>query len=673
MAVPQDILREISRLREQLDEHNYRYYTLDKPVISDQEYDRLFDRLSTLEQQYPGTLTPDSPTQRVGAPPLAAFATVAHSQRMMSLSKAMTREELLEFEERLKRLINDESVRITYTAEPKFDGLAVELIYEDGVLVRGLTRGDGTRGEDVTANLRTVRTIPLRLRGNDPPAVLEVRGEVLIGKQDFEALNRQRAQTGEELYANPRNTAAGAVRQLDSKITASRPLAFFAYGVGRYTKVELSGQKQTLEYLRKCGFRITPHLRVCKTLDDVFAFYDSLLAVRDTEDFEMDGIVVKVDDYALQRRLGEVSRSPRWAVAWKFPAVEATTIIEDIIAQVGRTGVITPVAVLKPVRVGGVEVSRASLHNEDEINNKDIRIGDAVVVRRAGDVIPEVVKPIPERRTGKEKKYSFPKVCPVCGSHVERAPGEAHHRCTGLSCPAQLKERITHFAAKGQMDIDGLGAKYVEQLVDLGLVRDPADLYFLDTDKLMRLERMGPKLAQNLLAAIDKSRHPKLANLITALGIPGIGEHLAEVLAATFGSLDGIMAADLETLQNTPEIGPIGAANIVGFFAEANNRRVLEKLEKGGVEFPSMETAASEGEWSGKTFVLTGGLTTMPRSEAKKLITVRGGRVSGSVSPKTDIVIAGTDPGAKFDKAQKLGITIWDEQEFLVRIGAQHD
>lgn len=672
MTVPEKVKREIADLREQLAEHNYRYYTLDRPIISDEEYDRLFDRLLELEDQYPETATPDSPTQRIGAPPLDSFKTVAHTMRMMSLSKVPTREELIEFDARLHRLLKDNHTPLSYTTEPKLDGLAVELIYEKGILVRGLTRGDGIRGEDVTANLRTVRTIPLKLRQDAPPPVIEVRGEVLIGKKDFEKLNRKRLSAGEELYANPRNTAAGAVRQLDSKITASRPLVFFAYGVGAYENVELPGQMQTLNYLRDNGFRINPHLRLCTTVNEVFDYYDTLLATREAEDFEMDGIVVKVDDYALQRRLGEVSRSPRWAVAWKFPAVEATTIIEDIIPQVGRTGAITPVAVLQPVRVGGVEVRRASLHNEDEINNKDIRIGDAVVVRRAGDVIPEVVKPIIERRSGKERKYSFPAACPICGSRVERAPGEAFHRCTGLSCPAQLKERITHFAAKGRMDIDGLGTKYIDQLVDLDLIKDPADLYFLTGDNLMKMERMGTRLAENLLAAIEKSRRPELSNLLAALGIPGIGEHLAEVLAAEFGSLENIMSTDRETLENTPEIGPIGAENIVGFFADANNRKVLKKLQDGGVAFPVAQKADIEGEWSGKTFVLTGTLATMPRDEAKKSITARGGRVTGSVSKKTDVVVAGTDPGSKYDKAQKLGIMIWDEKDFLTRLGEKN-
>ncbi len=671
MVVPFDKERRISQLCAEIKRHNHFYYVQDNPIISDEEFDQLFDELLALEKQYPETVTPYSPTQRVGAFPLDSFGMVMHNERMLSLSKVTTREGVTEFLARSRRFLKDEEIQIDLGVEPKLDGLAVDLQYVSGKLARGVTRGNGIIGEDVTNNLKTIGSIPLELRIDDPPTNLDIRGEVIIRKSDFAELNRKRLKAGEELYANPRNTAAGAVRQLDSRITASRPLVFFAYGVYDPER-KLISQMQTLEYLRECGFRINPHLRLCTTVDEVFDYYDSLLATRDSEDFEMDGVVVKVDDYALQRRLGEVSRSPRWAVAWKFPAVEATTIIEDIIAQVGRTGAITPVAVLKPVRVGGVEVRRASLHNEDEIHNKDIRIGDAVVVRRAGDVIPEVVKPIPERRTGREKKYLFPAVCPICGSKVERAPKEAFHRCTGLSCPAQLKERITHFAAKGGMDIDGLGAKYIDQLVDLGLVKNPADLYFLGVDDLEKMERMGPKLAANLLAAIDKSRRPKLPNLLAALGIPGIGEHLAEVLAAEFGALEKIMETDAETLENTPEIGPIGATNVVGFFADANNRKVIERLKRGGVVFPVKATAAVVREWSGKTFVLTGTMTAMPRGEAKKRITARGGRVTGSVSKKTDFVVAGADPGSKYDKAQKLGITIWDEKEFLARLGEKN-
>jgi len=669
VTVPHKIKNELDRLRAELHRHNYLYHTLDKPEISDAEYDRLFDELLELEKQYPEAVTPDSPSQRVGAPPLDMFQTVAHSQMMMSLGKVNTREECAEFIARLGRIVKDDSVEFQFTVEPKLDGLAVELIYENGVLTRGLTRGDGIRGEDVTANLKTVNTIPLRLHGSQPPQLIEVRGEIIIGKSDFEKLNRARMEAGEELYANPRNTAAGAVRQLDSKITASRPLVFFAYGVGTYEGVALTGQIQTLDYLRDRGFRINPLISRCDNLGDVSAYYDSLLEKREDEDFEMDGIVVKVDDFVLQQRLGAVSRSPRWAVAWKFPAVEETTVVEDIIAQVGRTGIITPVAALKPVRVGGVEVRRASLHNEDEVNKKDIRIGDTVVVRRAGDVIPEVVKSIPAKRTGKEKKFVFPSSCPVCGSHVERAPGEAFHRCTGLSCPAQLKERIAHFAAKAGMDIDGLGTRYIEQLVELGMVKDPADLYFLTADDLLKMERMGPKLADNLLTAIDTSRRPDLPHLLAALGIPGIGSHLADVLAGEFGTLDGILAAEQETLENTPEIGPISAANIIGFFADRNNRGVIDKLKTGGVVFPTARKKKTGAKWTGKTFVLTGSLAGMSRDEAKQKIAAAGGKVTGSVSKKTDVVIVGADPGSKLDKAQRLGVTIWSEEQFTEQLG----
>ncbi|MBS1237562.1 MAG: ligA, partial [Deltaproteobacteria bacterium] len=501
-------------LREEIHRHNYLYYVLDQPEISDAEYDRLFDELSSLEKQFPELVTPDSPTQRVGAPPLQAFKTVRHSLPMLSLGKATSETEFLDFHRRVVDLSKVD--RISYVVEPKFDGLAVEVVYREGLYSLGATRGDGTVGEEVTLNLKTVKSIPLRLRGKDVPELIEVRGEVIMNKEDFTKLNRERENAGEPLFANPRNAAAGSLRQLDSKVTGTRPLTMFAYGIGVLTGKKLTGHWETLSYLQKMGFKVSEHIELCRDAVQVKQYYEGILNRRDRLPYEIDGIVVKVDAFELQRRLGEISRSPRWAVAWKFPAQQEHTVVKDIIVSVGRTGALTPVALLEPVRVAGVEVSRATLHNEDEVKKKDIRIGDTVVIQRAGDVIPEVVKVIETKRTGREKPFTMPDLCPICGSKVERPEGEAVHRCTGLACPAQIKEHLSHFASKGAMDIDGLGYKLLEQMVDKGIIQDQADLYFLNKEDLMKMDRMGDKLAQNLLDAIDRSRKPTLSNLIYA-------------------------------------------------------------------------------------------------------------------------------------------------------------
>ncbi len=509
------IKKRIQDLREKINYHNYLYYILDSPEISDAEYDRLFDELVELEKKYPELITPDSPTQRVGAPPLTEFATVKHTLPMLSLNKAATEEELSDFHRRVMESSGLPQPKIEYTTEPKFDGLAIELVYKDGTLVQGSTRGDGYVGEDVTLNLKTIKAIPLKLFSKKVPVpkLLEVRGEIILTKSEFEKLNKQREKTGEPLFANPRNAAAGSVRQLDSKITRSRPLTSFIYGIGTVKGKRLSSHYETILFLKGLGLKISQDVRLCQSLEEIKDYYQKILARRDKLDYELDGIVIKVNDFDIQKKLGELSRSPRWAVAWKFPPQQETTKIKDIFVNVGRTGALTPVAILEPVRVGGVEISRATLHNEDEINKKDVRIGDTVLVQRAGDVIPEVVMVIKNKRTGKEKKFIFPDKCPVCASKVERLPGEAVHRCTGIACPAQLKERISHFACKGGMDIDGLGYKFVEQMVDLGLVKDPADLYYLTEKNLMeKMERMGPKLAQNLIDAIQKSKNPEPAS-----------------------------------------------------------------------------------------------------------------------------------------------------------------
>jgi DNA ligase (NAD+) len=661
------IIDRAKALREELHRHNYLYYVLDQPEVSDAEYDRLFDELTSLETTFPELVSPDSPTQRVGAPPLAEFRTVRHSLPMLSLGKATSEPEFLDFHRRVSELSRAE--KIVYVAEPKFDGLAVEVVYTKGLFSLGATRGDGTVGEEVTLNLKTVRSIPLRLRGKEVPERIEVRGEVIMNKEDFAKLNRERENAGEPLFANPRNAAAGSVRQLNSKVTSTRPLTMFAHGVGLLSGKDLSGHWETLAYLKQLGFKVSEHIALCASVEQVKRYYEKILGLRDQFPHEIDGIVIKVDDFELQRRLGEISRSPRWAVAWKFPAQQEHTVVKDIIVSVGRTGALTPVALLAPVRVAGVEVSRATLHNEDEVMKKDIRIGDTVVIQRAGDVIPEVVKVIETKRTGKEKPFRMPDFCPVCGSRVERPEGEAVHRCTGLACPAQIKEHLAHFASKGAMDIDGLGYKLLEQLVDKEIIRDQADLYALKKDDLMKMERMGDKLAQNLLDAIAKSREPPLSNLIYSLGIRNVGEHLATVLARNFRSIDTLAAQTVEDLTQVHEIGPVVAESIYNFFHNPKNREVLNNLKKGGVIFPEEKAERKETALTGKTFVLTGGLDSMTRDEARKMIETFGGRVSSSVSKKTDFVVVGKDPGSKYADAQRLGVKTLREEEFRKMIG----
>jgi len=666
-AASKDVRERVKRLREEIDHHNYRYYILDNPEISDAEYDRLFDELSKLEAQYPGLVTPDSPTQRVGAPPLEEFKTVRHNLPMLSLNKVTSEEEFLDFHRRVLELSGAPEGRIHYTVEPKFDGLAVELVYRKGSFQLGSTRGDGTTGEDITINLRTVKTIPLHLRpdGGKLPDLIEVRGEVIIFKEDFERLNQARAKAEEEPFANPRNAAAGSVRQLDSKITASRPLKFSAYGIGRLRGESLASHYKTLQYLGQLGFKINPFVKLCRKTSEVADYHQLILSKRDMLEYDIDGTVVKVDSYSLQSEIGELSHSPRWAVAWKFPPQQETTKVEDILISVGRTGALTPIAALKPVRVGGVEVSRASLHNEDEIAKKDVRVGDTVVVQRAGDVIPEVVKVITSKRIGKEKRFVMPPTCPICGSRVERPPGEAISRCTRISCPAQVKERIAHFVSRGAMNIERLGFKTINQLVEKKMIADPADLYFLTIKELLPMERMGSKLADNILSEIKKSRTPSLTRLIFGLGIRNVGYHLAQVLAKQFGSIDNLKDQTLEDLTAVHEIGPTVASSIHSFFHEERNLEFLEKLKRGGVSFPVEKKIGGSLPLTGRTFVLTGALEKFTREQAKSAIEELGGRVSASVSRKTDYVVVGADPGSKYDKARQLGLEIIEEAEFV--------
>jgi len=670
MSAPAAAVKQrIESLRADIDRHNYQYYALDAPLISDAEYDRLFRELQTLEASHPELVTPESPTRRIGSAPLTGFATVKHRVPMLSLNNAFDEEEVAAFDRRVREALDAE--RIDYAAEPKFDGLAVSLCYEHGVLTRGATRGDGESGEDVTANLRTVRAIPLRLAGKGLPVLLEVRGEVVMLKADFEQLNQAQRARGEKEFVNPRNAAAGALRQLDSRITATRKLAFFAYGLGAAEGVPaFRTHSALLDYLADRRFPVAKERKVVTGVDGMLGYYRATGEKRAGLPYDIDGVVYKVNDLAAQRELGFVSRAPRFAVAHKFPAEEAMSEIVAIDVQVGRTGALTPVARLKPVFVGGVTVTHATLHNEDEIRRKDIRINDTVVVRRAGDVIPEVVRVVGDKRPAHAPVFVMPKSCPVCGSAVRRLEDEAVARCTaGLYCPAQRKQALLHFASRRAMDIEGLGEKLVEQLVESELVATPADLYRLDVSALAGLERMAEKSAGNAVAAIDKSKRTTLARFVFALGIRNVGERTAADLARYFGDIGPLMAADEQTLQQVRDVGPVVAQSIVQFFAEPHNREVVAQLLAAGVGFERTPRARpASSRVGGRIFVLTGALPTLTRDQARELIEARGGRVAGSVSKKTDFVVAGADPGSKYDKAVELGITVLDEdglQELL--------
>jgi DNA ligase (NAD+) len=659
--------REVERLRREIERHNHRYYVLDDPEISDAEYDDLFRRLQTLESEHPDLRAADSPTERVGAAPLDKFAVARHRQPMLSLANVTTREEMAEFDARTRKFLGRE--RIEYVGEPKIDGVAIELVYEEGVLRVGATRGDGVVGEDVTPNIRTIRSVPLRLHGERRvPELLEVRGEVYLPIAAFRRLNREREEAGLAPFANPRNSTAGSLKQLDPKISASRPLDLVCHGTGEVRGVDFATHWDTIQGLAELGLKPVPKSRVLPTLDDVFAFFEALEAERDELPYEIDGLVVKVNDLGLQRRLGEIARSPRWAVAFKFRARQATTRIVDIAPSVGRTGVLTPVAELEPVSVGGVTVRNASLHNMDEIERKDVRIGDAVLIERAGDVIPYVVKVVRSKRTGQEKRFHMPKRCPVCGADVVRGEDEVAYRCIGLACPAKLRQSLRFFGARGAMDVEGLGEKLVEQLVARGLVKDLADLYHLDEATLADLERMGKKSAANLRAQIERSKETTLPRFLVALGIRQVGEATAKALADQFGTLDALMKADEAALQEVRDVGPEVAASIARFFAERQNQKVIRRLLDAGVR-PAVVRRA-KGPLSGRKFVLTGGLESMTRPEAQRRIEACGGRLVSSVSAETDYVVAGADPGSKLTKAKKLGVRVLEEDEFLRLIGA---
>ncbi len=668
--VPVKVRRRLDELREQIDYHNYRYYVLDHPVISDAEYDRLLHELERLEAEYPSTVTLESPTQRVGAEPLEAFAAVRHDVPMLSLSNAFDEQAVMDFDRRVRERLGVEEV--DYLAEPKLDGLAVSLVYENGVMVRAATRGDGMTGEDVTANARTLRTVPLRLRGSKHPALLEVRGEVILSREGFRKLNETQRAAGEKLYVNPRNAAAGSLRQLDARVTAERPLEAFYYGFGRVDGKLPGTQAEMLERFREWGLRVSPERRVVVGVAGCLDEYRRLEAMRDTLPYDIDGVVYKVNSLAAQMQLGQIARAPRWALAHKFPAAEEMTVVRAIEVQVGRTGAVTPVARLEPVFVGGATVSNATLHNRAEIERLDLRVGDTVVVRRAGDVIPEVVSVVAERRPRGARSYRFPTHCPVCGSHIVYEGEGIIARCSGgLYCSAQRKQSIKHFASRRAMDIEGLGDKLVDQLVESALVRDVADLYALTTEQLEDLERMGAKSAHNIVSAIAASRRTTLARFLFSLGINQVGEATAQALADEFGDLDALMTATAETLMNVPDVGPVVAESISAFFEQPHNRDVIVKLRAAGVTWPTGRRRAGRatGALAGKRFVLTGALDAMTREEAKQRLEALGAKVSSSVSAKTDYVVVGVDPGSKAARAEALGVTMLDEGAFLELIG----
>lgn len=657
--------KRIHELRKTLDHHNYRYYVLDAPEISDQEYDRLFRELKDLEEHYPQFQTPDSPTRRVGAQPLDKFSQHRHTVPMLSLDNVFSNEEFNQFVERANRFLGRKG-SYDFVGEPKLDGLGVELVYEYGAFTVGSTRGDGYVGEDVTQNLRTIRSIPLHLFEDTYPAPrrIEVRGEVIMNKKDFLSLNSQREEQGEPLFSNPRNAAAGSLRQLDPRVTAQRNLDIILYAAGSYEGIEFKTHTEMLEHFTAWGLKTNPHNKLLKTREAVFEYFAALDTARDTLPYDCDGVVFKINQLALQRALGEVSRNPRWAIAYKFKPRSAQTRVIDIIPQVGRTGILTPVAVLEPVTIGGARIQRSTLHNQDEIDRKDVRIGDTVIVERAGDVIPDVVSVVRDKRTGREQPFRMPDTCPVCGARIEKLEGEVFYRCINISCPAQVKERIRHFAMKAAMDIEGLGEKWISTFVDNRVIVDVASLYRLTTEQIVSIERMGDLLARKLVDAIQKSRDAQLDRFLFALGILHVGEHIAKTLAMKFKTIDDIERATVDELRHIEGIGPGIAESIHDFFRTKENQELLKKL-KSSLRLTNPYEKAVTGHLKGKRFVFTGGLSTLSRDQARQLVEHSGGSVTESVSKRVDYVVAGDQPGSKLDKARGLGLTILTEEQFL--------
>ncbi len=657
---------ELDRLYGQIRHHDHCYYVLDAPEVPDAEYDRQYRKLIELEARNPELVASDSPTKRVGSAPVQGLDEVQHAMPMLSLSNAFAKDDVIEFDRRCREALGLDVVG--YVAEPKLDGLAVSLHYDNGRLVRAATRGDGNRGEDVTHNARTIRSIPLHLVGVDHPDQLEVRGEVYMSHTGFTRLNEAQRGSGGKLYVNPRNAAAGSLRQLDPRITASRPLAFYGYGVGLVNaRASPESQSQMLDSLRHWGIRVNPQVSVVSGAAGCIDYYEKIVAIREKLAYDIDGVVYKVDSFAAQKQLGFIARAPRWALAHKFPAQEELTVIQSIEVQVGRTGAVTPVARLQPVFVGGVTVSNATLHNASEIKRLDVRVGDTVIIRRAGDVIPEVVSVVLDRRIGGTRAFRFPKRCPICGSDIVGDADQVVLRCSGgLFCSAQLKESIKHFASRRAMDIEGLGSKLVDQLVETGHVRDVADLFDLDLEVLLSLERMGEKSARNLLDAIDHSQNTSLGRFLFALGIPQVGEATANTLAEHFATLDRLRAADQSQLQAVSDVGPVVAEGVIRFFSQTDNQQVIDRLLAAGVIWPDKQISVPSDKLAGKTFVLTGTLDQLTRDDAKQRLTDQGARVTGSVSGKTGFLVAGADPGSKLVKAEELGIPVLDEIAFLL-------
>jgi DNA ligase (NAD+) len=678
------IVRRITELREAISQHNYRYYVLDEPTISDAEYDALMRELRELETLYPDLITPDSPTQRVGAPPSERFAKVRHAQPMLSLGNAMDEASLRAWHERVRRVLGPKA-KISYVVEPKIDGLAIAITYEEGRLILAATRGDGTIGEDVTANVRTVKSIPLSLQSARPnntiagelvgtlPQRIEVRGEIYMRITDFERLNEQQASAGQKVFANPRNAAAGSLRQLDSSVTAGRPLRFFAYGIGPVEGVTLRSQWETLSYLQALGLPVNPDIRHSDDFEQVIAYCREWMSRRDFLPYEADGVVIKVNSFDQQRELGVVARDPRWAIAFKFPAREATTTLRDILVNVGRTGRLNPNAVLDPVNIGGVVVSNATLHNEDYVLSRDIRIGDRVTVKRAGDVIPQVIAPIVAARTGDEQPWRMPATCPSCSTPVVREPGEADYFCPNRACPAQVVRAVEHWVSQGAMDIVGMGERQARQFVEGGLIADVADLYRLTPESFAGIEGYGPKRINNLVAAIEESKQRPLHRVLFALGIPGVGATIAQLLTQHYASLDALSQASAEQLATIGGIGPHIARNIAEFFSDPQNRALIAKLKQVGVktESKSHVTQSTDGPLQGKTLVITGTLPSMTRDQAVELIQRAGGKLGSSVTKKTDFVVVGDDPsGSKYTEAQQLGVPMIDEAALFEMIGS---